>query len=152
MFRGEYPLNLDAKGRLAVPSRYRERLSESCGGKLVITISLLERCLVAYPFPDWQRIENALKDLPALDTKAQALSHLLIGHANECDMDGHGRLLVPQNLREFAGLEKRIKMVGQVTKFELWDDDTWTARREALLAEVDQLQTDPSDALRGLVL
>ena len=152
MFRGEYPLNLDTKGRLAVPSRYRERLSESCGGKLVITISLLERCLVAYPFPDWLRIENALKDLPALDTKAQALSHLLIGHANECDMDSHGRLLVPQNLRDFAGLEKRIKMVGQVSKFELWDDDTWTARRESLLAQVDQLQTEPSDALRGLVL
>lgn len=152
MFRGEYPLNLDTKGRLAVPSRYRERLSESCGGKLVITISLLERCLVAYPFPAWQRIENALRDLPALDAKAQALSHLLIGHANECDMDGHGRVLVPQNLREFAGLEKRIKMVGQVSKFELWDDDTWSARREALLAEVDQLQSEPSDALRDLVL
>ncbi|MDX1512554.1 MAG: division/cell wall cluster transcriptional repressor MraZ [Gammaproteobacteria bacterium] len=152
MFRGEYPLNLDSKGRLAVPSRYRERLAETCGGKLVITISLLERCLVAYPFPDWQRIEDALRELPALDAKAQALSHLLIGHANECDMDGHGRLLVPQNLREFAGLEKRIKMVGQVRKFELWDDDTWTARREALLAEVDQLKSEPSDALRGLVL
>lgn len=152
MFRGEYPLSLDTKGRLAVPSRYRERLTESCGGKLVITISLLERCLVAYPFPDWQRIENALKELPALDTKAQALSHLLIGHASEVDMDGHGRLLVPPTLREFAGLNKRVKMVGQVSKFELWDDDAWTARREELLSQVDELQAEPSDALRGLVL
>ena len=152
MFRGEYPLSLDSKGRLAVPSRYRERLAESCGGKLVLTISLLERCLVAYPFPHWQSIEDALKSLPALDTKAQALSHLLIGHASECDMDGHGRLLVPQTLREFAGFGKRIKMLGQVSKFELWDDDTWTARREVLLSEVDQLKAEPSDALRGLVL
>lgn len=152
MFRGEYPLSLDSKGRLAVPSRYRERLAESCGGKLVITISLLERCLVVYPFPDWQRIEDSLKGLPALDTKAQALSHLLIGHANDCDLDGHGRMLVPQTLREFAGLSKRIKMVGQVSKFELWDDDAWTARREQLLSQVDELQAEPSDALRGLVL
>ncbi len=152
MFRGEYPLSLDSKGRLAVPSRYRERLAESCGGKLVITISLLERCLVVYPFPDWQRIEDSLKGLPALDSKAQALSHLLIGHANDCDLDGHGRMLVPQTLREFAGLSKRIKMVGQVSKFELWDDDAWTARREQLLSQVDELQAEPSDALRGLVL
>ena len=152
MFRGEYPLSLDSKGRLAVPSRYRERLSESCSGKLVVTISLLERCLVAYPFPDWQRIEDALKGLPALDAKAQALSHLLIGHANECDMDAHGRLLVPPTLREFAALNKRVKMIGQVSKFELWDDDTWTARREELLSQVDSLQAEPSDALRGLVL
>lgn len=152
MFRGEYSLSLDAKGRLAVPSRYRDRLQESCGGKLVVTISLLERCLVVYPFPQWQRIEDKLKDLPALDPKAQMITHLLIGHAAECDMDSHGRVLLSQSLRDFAGLDKRVRMVGQVDKFELWNEVAWTTRREELLGQVDQLQEEPTEALRSLVL
>lgn len=152
MFRGEYSLSMDPKGRVAVPSRYRERLAESCGGKLVVTISLMERCLAVYPFPDWQTIEDDLRELPALDKKAQAISHLLIGHASECDMDGHGRLLIPQTLREFAGLDKQVKMLGQVRKFELWSDTAWAARRDELLEQVDDLLAEPSDALRSLVL
>lgn len=152
MFRGEYSLSLDAKGRLAIPSRYRERLTESCGGKLIVTISLLERCLVVYPYPRWQRIEDALKDLPALDQQAQAINHLLIGHANECDMDSNGRVLLSQTLRGFAGLDKHIMMVGQVDKFELWDEAAWIERREELLGGVTRLHEEPSDALRNLVL
>lgn len=152
MFRGEYSLSMDPKGRVAVPSRYRERLAECCGGKLVVTISLMERCLAVYPFPDWQTIEDDLRELPALDKKAQAISHLLIGHASECDMDGHGRLLIPQTLREFAGLDKQVKMLGQVRKFELWSDTAWAARRDELLEQVDDLLAEPSDALRSLVL
>lgn len=143
---------MDTKGRLAIPSRYRERLEESCGGRLVVTISLLERCLVVYPFADWQNIEDELRRLPALDQKAQAISHLLIGHAAECDMDGHGRILVSQSLREFAALERRVKMVGQVGKFELWDEATWAERREQLLGQVGDLLEQPSEALRALVL
>ena len=152
MFRGEYSLSLDAKGRLAIPSRYRERLLEDCGGKLVVTISLLERCLVVYPFPRWQRIEDELKDLPALDQQAQAITHLLIGHAVDCDMDANGRVLLSQALRSFAGLDKRIMMVGQVDKFEIWDDALWSRRRDELLDGVPELHREPSDALRKLVL
>jgi MraZ protein len=152
VFRGEYSLSLDAKGRLAIPSRYRDRLVEDCGGQLVVTISLLERCLVVYPSPRWQRIENELKDLPALDSQAQAINHLLIGHAVDCDMDSNGRVLLSQALRKFAGLEKRIMMVGQVDKFEIWDDAGWNQRRDELLEAVPQLHKEPSDALRKLVL
>lgn len=152
MFRGEFSLSLDAKGRLAVPSRYRDRLSEACAGKMVVTISLLERCLAVYPFPAWQTIEDELKNLPALDVKAQAISHLLIGHATECDMDSHGRVLISQSLREFAGLDKQVKMVGQVRKFELWAESTWTARREELLGQVGELLDEPSEALRSIIL
>ena len=118
----------------------------------MVTISLLERCLTVYPFPDWQRIEDELRQLPALDTKAQAISHLLIGHANDCEMDSHGRLLVPQNLREFAGLEKQVKMVGQVSKFELWADTAWASRREEMLGQVEELLAQPSDAVKALIL
>lgn len=152
MFRGETTLNMDDKGRMAVPSRYREQLHAESDGMLVVTISLLDRCLAVYPFPDWQRIENDLKRLPALDQKAQGIRHLLIGHATECELDGHGRILVPQSLREFAGLGKRVKMIGQASKFELWDEAAWEARREALLGRVGDLLTEPSAAVRELVL
>ncbi len=152
MFRGEHALTVDSKGRLAVPARYRERLAETCSGKLVATISLVERCLAVYPFPEWQRIERELEALPALDADAQAISHLLIGHASECDLDGQGRMLIPQGLREFANLDKHVKMVGQVRKFELWHEGAWNARREELLGRIGQLQGTQTDALRSLVL
>lgn len=152
MFRGDFPLNLDVKGRLAIPTRYRDRLVDACGGSLVLTISLTERCLTVYPFPEWKGIEDHLQNLPALDHQAQAISHLLIGHAAECDMDSHGRILVPPSLRAWAGLDKRVRMVGQVKKFELWDEEAWAARREELLGKVGELLSEPSEALRTLVL
>ena len=145
---------MDSKGRLAVPTRYRERLVESCGGKLIATISLMDRCLSVYPFPDWQRLEDEIKGLPALDPQVRAISHLLIGHATECDLDGHGRMLLPQSLRDFAVLDKRVHMVGQVRRFELWNEDAWSARRDELLGQVGNLQihASQSQALRDLVL
>lgn len=145
---------MDSKGRLAVPTRYRERLVESCGGKLVVTISLMDRCLTVYPFPDWQRLEDEIKALPALDPQVRAISHLLIGHATECDLDGHGRMLLPQSLRDFASLDKRVHMVGQVRRFELWNEDAWSTRRDELLGQVGnlQIQASQSQALRDLVL
>ena len=152
MFRGEASLNVDPKGRLAVPSRYRERLSEECAGRLIVTISLLERCLVVYPYPDWQRIEDDVRKLPALDPKAQAVSHLLIGHATECELDGHGRVLLPQLLRDFARLEKRARVVGQGRKFEIWDEDAWSARREEFLGQIGDIGAQDSEVLRSLVL
>ncbi|RKZ35576.1 MAG: cell division/cell wall cluster transcriptional repressor MraZ [Gammaproteobacteria bacterium] len=152
MFRGEFSLTIDSKGRLAVPSRYRERLSEACGGKLVTTISLMNRCLCVYPFPQWQTLEDELKVLPALDRKAQSISHLLIGHASECDMDSHGRILVPQKLRKFAGLDKHVSMVGMVHRFELWDEAAWASTRDTLLGQVPDLLDEPSEALSSLVL
>ena len=152
MFRGDVLLNLDPKGRLAIPTRYRDRLAEACSGSLVATISLTERCLAVYPFPEWKRIEDHLQNLPALDQQAQAISHLLIGHAAECEMDSHGRILVPPSLREWAGLDKRVRMVGQIRKFELWDEDGWAVRREELLGQVGNLLKEPSEALRSLVL
>jgi len=154
VFRGECSLSMDSKGRLAIPTRYRDRLTESCAGKLVATISLMDRCLSVHPFPDWQRIEDEIKALPALDPEVRAISHLLIGHATECDLDGHGRILLPQSLRDFASLDKRVHMVGQVRKFELWNEDAWNERRENLLSQVGNLQVhaSQSQALRDLVL
>ena len=152
MFRGEITINVDDKGRMAIPVRYRPQLDSLCAGRLVVTISLLHRCLSVYPAPDWQRIEDDLKRLPALDQKAQSIRHLLIGHANECDMDGHGRILLPQSLREFADLGKKVKMIGQASKFELWDESAWASHREDLLGRVDEILDAPSAAVSDLVL
>lgn len=152
MFRGEASISLDSKGRLAVPTRYRDGLSEGCGGRLIATISLMDKCLVVYPYPEWKRIEDQINALPSLDPQSRAISQLLIGHANECDLDNNGRILLPQLLRDFAGLDRKVRMIGQVTNFELWDEAAWNLRRDELLAQIGTLTSQNSEALSKLVL
>ena len=122
-FRGINNLNIDAKGRMAMPSRYRERLLESCGGRLVVTVDR-DHCLLVYPLPEWEIIEAKLVELPSLNREARLLQRLLIGHATECEMDGQGRILLPAMLREFAKLTKKIVIIGQGKKFEIWDEQS----------------------------
>lgn len=154
MFRGESNLSLDGKGRMAVPARYREQLRDSCGGKVIATVSLLDPCLVVYPLPEWQRIEERLKSLPAFDRKAQTIRQLVIGRASDLELDSQGRVLLPQYLREFARLEKRIKMVGQVNNFELWDEETWNRWCTEQLAQVQagEFLNEQSEALKALIM
>lgn len=133
MFRGVNTLNLDAKGRLAIPTRYRERLKDVCNGKLIITVDT-DRCLLLYPLPHWEEIERKLVALPNLDKRARNLQRILIGHATECDMDGHARILLPPPLREYAELDKRVVMIGQGNKFEIWNEQTWNEQRDLWLA------------------
>ena len=154
MFRGEFNLSLDVKGRVAIPSRYRDRLSEDCGGKLIATISLMHTCLVVYPLPDWQDIEDNLKALPAFDAQAQLIRHLVIGRAADLELDGQGRVLLPQALREFAGLTKRVTMVGQGRNFELWDETAWSlwCREQLQRVQEGTLLREQSPALGALVL
>ena len=132
MFRGVFIVHLDAKGRLAVPSKYRERLQSACNAQLVITVDR-DRCLLLYPEPEWQLIEAKLVALPAFDQTARAIQRLYIGNAQEVEMDAQGRILLPQSLRKFASLDKRVAFVGQGAKFELWDEAAWDARTEAAL-------------------
>ncbi|RFA30316.1 cell division/cell wall cluster transcriptional repressor MraZ [Alkalilimnicola ehrlichii] len=134
MFRGVSHLNLDAKGRLTFPSRYRERLQAYCEGEMVITVDP-DHCLLVYALPDWEVIEAKLAKLPSLKPQNRRLQRLLIGYATECPMDGNGRILLPPPLRDFAGLDKKVVLVGQGNKFELWDEATWNERREVWLAQ-----------------
>jgi len=140
MFRGVSQLSVDAKGRIAVPARYRDALNESCQGQLVVTVDR-DGCLLLYPAPEWERIEQSLMSRPNMNPQVRKLQRLLVGHATECDLDGQGRLLLPPPLREFAGLSKRVALVGQGNKFEIWDDDTWSRNRELWFGE------DADDAL-----
>ena len=139
MFRGVNTLTLDAKGRLAIQTRYREELQRQGDGRMVVTINNAERCLWLYPLADWEEIERKLVNLPSLDAAAQRLKRILIGHASDCDLDAAGRVLLPAPLREFARLDKRVIMIGQGNKFEIWNDEFWNERREQWLTEDSEL-------------
>lgn len=135
MFRGVNALTLDAKGRLAMPTRYRDRLRERSDGNLILTIDIDERCLLIYPLPEWEIIERKLDALPSFNHQARRVQRLLVGHATDAEMDGHGRVLVPPPLRQYAGLERQVVMIGQGKKFELWDEQLWNERRDRWLGE-----------------
>lgn len=135
MFRGINSLNLDPKGRLAVPTRYRDQLSGLCGGKLILTIDTEQTCLLLYPYPEWQEIEAKLTQLPSFNAVARRIQRLLIGHATEIDMDSNGRVLLSASLREYAELKKKIVMIGQGNKFELWSDSNWQKCRKQWLKQ-----------------
>lgn len=131
MFRGINVINIDGKGRLAVPTRYREALSSS----LVVTIDTEETCLLLYPATQWQVIEDNLQRLPSFNVAARRIQRLLIGHATDVELDGNGRMLIPPLLRDYAQLDKRVVMIGQGNKFEVWDESLWQSRREQWLAD-----------------
>ena len=124
MFRGIAQLTLDSKGRLAVPSRHRDALVERCAGHLVITADA-DRCLLVYPLPDWELIQQKLEGLSNLDPRVRDLQRRLIGFAVDVDMDGAGRVLISPALRHYAQLERDVVLVGQGKKFELWNRDSW---------------------------
>ena len=133
MFRGATKITLDAKGRLAFPARYRERLAARCEGRLVCTVDP-DYCLLIYPLPDWEEIERKLMRLPSLNRKSRRLQRLMVGYASELDLDSHGRILIPRELREFASLYRQAILFGQGNKFELWDEARWNERRDSWLA------------------
>ena len=150
MFRGVTNLTLDAKGRVAVPAKYRDQLLDSCAGHLVISVDG-DGCLLIYPLFTWEQIEQKLINLPSLNKQARRLQRLLLGHATECELDAQGRILLPAPLREFAGLDKHAVLIGQGNKFELWDETTWSEKREQWLKQETEA-TDLSSALEDLSL
>ena len=129
MFRGVNTINLDSKGRLAIPTRYREQLVQSCEGQMVVTVDR-DGCLLLYPLPEWEEIERKLARLSSFNKQTRRLQRLLIGHATECEMDANGRILLSQPLRDFAGLEKAAVLIGQSNKFEIWSETNWNQRRQ----------------------
>ncbi len=149
VFRGATKVTLDAKGRLAIPTRYRERLNARCDGHLVATVDR-DYCLLLYPLPDWEDIERKLIRLPSLNKQARRLQRLMVGYATELELDGHGRILLSKELREFAGLGRQAILIGQGNKFELWDEESWNAKRDAWLGEEDD--TDLPAELESLSL
>lgn len=143
MFRGLSALTVDAKGRIAIPARFRTLLEEQARGQLVTTIDTQEPCLLLYPQPAWEEIEAKLTALPSFNSATRRIQRLLIGHATEMEMDRSGRVLIPQLLREHAGLGQNVMLVGQGNKFELWSESEWYAACGAWIEdEKEQMRGD----------
>jgi len=129
MFRGLNKINLDAKGRITIPVRYKDSLSNLSSNLLICTIDQ-DHCLLLYPLKIWISIEKKIMKLPTLNPISRRLQRLMVGHAAELEMDSSGRILIPKELREFAKLTKKAMLVGQGNKFEIWNYDNWSVGRE----------------------
>ncbi len=125
MFRGASKITLDTKGRMAIPTRYRDGINSRSGGSLVATIDR-DTCLLIYPLPDWEEMERRLMRLSGNNRAIRAFQRRVVGHASEMEMDSHGRILISKELRQFAGLDRQAMLIGQGNKFELWDEGCWS--------------------------
>lgn len=146
MFQGSHSINMDAKGRMAIPSKYRDLLAAACGGRLVITANPYEKCLTIYPEPQWQAVSAKISALPNGHKQVRRLQRLVLGYATEFELDGNGRVLLSPMLRSYAGLDKKLVLVGLNEKAELWSEDSWNE----LLDEQDD--TPLPDELQSLSL
>ncbi|MFH8133372.1 division/cell wall cluster transcriptional repressor MraZ [Pantoea osteomyelitidis] len=152
MFRGATLVNLDSKGRLAVPTRYRETLIGESQGQMVCTIDLHQPCLLLYTLPQWEIIEKKLSRLSSMNPLERRVQRLLLGHASECQMDNAGRLLLANTLRQHANLTKEVMLVGQFNKFELWDEQTWYQQVKDDIDAEQSAQEPLSERLQDLSL
>jgi MraZ protein len=134
-----------------MPSRYRDELVARCAGQLIVTIDAIDPCLCVYPLAEWELIEAKLRELPSLREESRRLQRLLIGNAVDIELDANGRFLVPPRLREYARLDKHAMLVGQLNKFQLWDEAAWSAVADADLAAIKQSGSLPEE-LRDLIL
>ena len=135
MFKGIANIRLDTKGRLTIPTKYRPIIDEQSNSKMVVTIDSEEKCLLLYPSTSWKKIQQKINDLPSFNKNARRIQRLLIGHAEDIDLDGNGRILLSRPLRSFAEMTKQITMIGQGEKFEIWSNDIWEKRVTAWRAE-----------------
>jgi MraZ protein len=135
MFRGINTITMDAKGRMAMPARYRDILSVASENRIVVTIDMREACLLLYPLSEWEEVQAKLETLSNINAQARLLQRLLIGHATDLELDGSGRLLLPPMLREYADLKKKLVLLGQGNKIEIWAANHWEQRLGQWLEE-----------------
>jgi MraZ protein len=139
VFFGETAINLDAKGRLAIPVRYRETLAEQCENRMVLTYSAFDSgSLWLQSEQTWERVRDEVMALPNFNASHRSLQRRLVGSATAVEPDGNGRILLPPSLRQVAGLEKRVIMLGMGSRFEIWDEDTLNAKRAEEVANLDE--------------
>ncbi|WP_115719999.1 division/cell wall cluster transcriptional repressor MraZ [Gallaecimonas mangrovi] len=151
MFRGANEVSLDSKGRLAIPKRYRDRLVADCDGQLVCTIDIHQPCLLLYPLAEWEVIERKLSRLSSMKPAERRMQRMLLGHATELELDNQGRVLLAGPLRNHAGLEGKVMLVGQFNKFEIWSDVAWQTQIAVDMEAVSQ-DLELTDALKDFSL
>ena len=136
---------------MAMPSRYRDQIASHCGGHLVATIDTSAACLLLYPVQEWDEIQRKIESLSSFNAATRRIQRLLIGHATDLELDGSGRILLPQALRDYAHLEKQVALIGQGKKLELWDQATWVQQRDEWLNDASPAGDLPDD-LKSLSL
>ena len=141
---------MDAKGRMALPARNRETLMVASEGRLVVTIDMRESCLLVYPLNEWETVQAKLEGLSNINPQARLLQRLLIGHATDLELDSAGRLLLPAMLRDYAGLEKKLVLVGQGNKIEIWSAEHWQSRLDQWLEEGAAVIANNGELFDGL--
>jgi MraZ protein len=150
VFFGETAINLDAKGRLAVPIRYRDSIQEQCGGKLVLTYSAFDSgALYLYPDKEWERVRDDVMGLSTFNPGHRSLQRKLVGSASAVEPDGNGRIQLPQTLRQVAGLEKRVVLLGIGNRFEVWNETILNQKRAE---EERSLDEGASEEMARLIL
>ncbi len=147
MFRGAHAINLDDKGRLAIPTKFRTLLQADSEGQLICTVDLKENCLLLYPFSEWQEVEEKLYRLSDMVEAEKRVKRVLLGNAMECQIDKNGRILLSAPLRAHANLNKKLMLVGQLNKFEIWDEDTWNEKMRIDIAQ-QQAEIELTDKLK----
>tara|TARA_B100001063_G_scaffold228992_1_gene240824 strand:+ start:1916 stop:2407 length:492 start_codon:yes stop_codon:yes gene_type:complete len=128
MFKGIHNINLDGKGRLTIPTKYRNTITDQSNGSMVVTMDTEEKCLLLYPSTIWATIEKRINDLPSFSKNHRRIQRILIGHAEDLDIDSAGRILLSKPLRLAADMTKKITLIGQGEKFEIWNEDTWNTK------------------------
>ena len=152
MFYGANSLSLDAKGRLAIPARYREELQARCGGRLMVTVNNIHsRSLWIYPYPRWQRVSANVAKLSDFNVHDALFKQTFLGYATEINMDKSGRILLTQALREFAALSGEVYLNGEGRRFALWDAEVWQGQLEAMRESTGNAE-NYSDGLKNLSL
>lgn len=145
MFTGRTALSLDAKGRLAIPARHREKLMVSCGGRVVLTQYPFDPCLALYSEPEWETIATQVAGLSDSEPAVRKLKRLFLGQAVEMELDGSGRILVPPELRALINLDRKAMLVGVMRRFEIWEESAWIASNDTL-----DLSGDLPDSIKTL--
>lgn len=138
LFQGETAITVDDKGRLAVPTAYRELVARECGNRLVIAYNPFEQgCLYLYPEKEWQRVRDAVNALPSTQSAHRSLQLKLVGAATPVELDGNGRISIPASHRSAVGIEKKAVLLGMGDKFELWSEQAHHAQIRQTLSDDD---------------
>lgn len=152
MFRGATSISIDNKGRIAIPTRYRAELLEHHHRALVCTVDIRQPCLLLYPLHEWEKVEQKLLALSNFDPTQRRIQRVMQGFATECEMDSAGRILLSPTLRQHAQLEQQIMLVGQLNKFEIWQDQQWQKQISEDLAIGGSDEMLNCEALKNLSL
>lgn len=142
MFLGEFQHTLDSKGRLILPSDFREPLADG----LVITVGP-DHCLKVHPRGDWQRVLDGLRELRSTDRNQRMYARMVTSQAHPEELDKQGRITIPSRLREYAGLDRDVAVMGADTWIELWDAQRWAAYREEAMADFAAIDSPMTDGV-----